>query len=373
MLKYLGNRSLIVLTGAHNTGKTFGAYTVVPPSMVGRVYAHDAENSANNVITNLGLSELSLGYYMNLSDAWTQALPDNASLIDRMVKDDLPWATSQEKDSMIDYYRFVIRDIYKNLEQDKYDVYIHDTIERFESGMTAFVDANPKKTGWKKKAYGEIWTKGVYPLYEAFINMLYQRGVKVIIFTSHLRTPWVDNKPVVGAVEPKGKSILRKLSQLYLWLVNDPQNVNGEPAAVVMKERLGRMKVNLETDSWEIGRCLPPRIPTFTWANVAKYMQGDLDMTALSDREILSPAERQMIATTLNDKQMELMILQVKKDLVTQMSDTMPLLTKKGTDTNLSPRALARRLHDNGEGLPPSEIANQLKKPLPLVLQWLKS
>lgn len=369
MLNYL-NQSVVVLTGAHNTGKTFGALTMLPPSQVDRVYVHDAENSANNFRANLNRSGLQLGYYLDMSSAWTHALPENSDLADRLAKDDLPWANSKEKDSMIDYYRFVIADIQKNLTPGKYDVYVHDTIERLESGMTAFVDANPRKTGWKSKAYGEVWTKGVYPLYEAFINMLFQRGIKIVVFTTHLRTPWVDKKPVVGAIEPKGKSILYKLSQLYLWLVNDARNQNGEPAALVFKERLGTVKPTAE-DTWDMKRPLPPRIPTFTWQNVKQYIETGVDMTKLSPREQLSPDERSMISTSLTDMQLELMVLQTKEALAEKAVASAPLLAEQEV-IEVTPEATARHLYDDGNGLSPAAIAEQLKKPLPLVNMWLR-
>ena len=365
------NRSLIVITGARGTGKTIAAYTVAPPSKVERVYIHDAENSGNHFVSELKKKDKKFGYYLNLDDAWTHALPDEADLFDRMVKGDLPWANTQEQDSMIDYFKFVMQNIRTNLKKDEFDVYIMDTIERFEAGMYAYAEANPDKTGWRKKAYGEVWTKGVYPLYRAFLNALYQRGVKVVVLTSHLRTPWVDNKRVIGAVEPKGKSILFQLSQLHLWLVHDVRNEDGEPAALVFKERLGNISSNDDSDSWNVKRCLPPRIPTFNWVEVEKYLKNGVNMNNLNDRERLSREEESMLSTTLNDLQMQLMILQTQESLLEKQESSKSILIPN--EATVLPRDTAVSLYDKGNGLSVAAIAEQLRKPLALVRRWVES
>lgn len=360
-------RSLIVITGAKGVGKTIMAYTVAPPSRVNRVFVHDAENSGNRFVQQLKAKGREFGHYLNLDDKWTQALPNDKDLLARIMRDDLPWVSRGERDSMVDYYRAVLEDIDKNLEPNKFDVYIHDTNQRFEAGMAAFVEANRDKTGWKRKAYGEMWWKGVYPLYRAFLNALYQRGVKVVIFTTHLHTPWVDNKPVVGAVEPRGKSVLYQLSQLHIWLVNDARNANGEPAGLVFKERLGNVGIDTENDTWDIKKCLPPRIPTCTWKNIEGYLKNGLDMSHLTEREQLSSSEQRMLSTTLDDMQMQLMILQTQKELLDKKAETLPVLGEP------DPAQMARKLYDEGNGLAIPAIAEQLGKPLPLVQRWVNA
>lgn len=367
------NDSLIVVTGAKGVGKTWLAYTVAPPSSVDRVYIHDAENSGNRFVQQLAERDLAFGYYLNLDDRWTEALPNNADLLERLSKEELPWANRREKDSMISYYKFVLDDVKRNLEPGKFDVYVHDTVSRFEAGMAAWVESNRRKSGWAKKAYGEMWRKGVYPLYRGFLRALHQRGVKVVVLTTHLRTPWVDNKPVVGSVEPKGKSILYQLSQLHLWLVQEPANADGAPAGLVIKERLGN--VGVEADTWQARRCLPRRIPHCTWNDIRGYLENPADLANPDEREVPTSEEQRMMSDMLTDAQMKLMILQTEKELLEDRRQGAPLLS---SGEEVDPAAI--RAEDEKrtavqlaeEGLALSKIAQQLGKPLPLVKMWIE-
>ncbi|MBD3251297.1 AAA family ATPase [Candidatus Uhrbacteria bacterium] len=365
------NRSLIVITGGWGSGKSIAANTIARPSEVERVYVHDAENSSNRFRQQLRARGTDFGYYLNLDDKWTEALPDDRDLVNRIAHDQLPWTERRTRDSMIDYWRFVLEDINENMTPGKYDVYVHDTIERLEAGMTAFVEANKRITGWSKTAYGEMWTKGVYPLYRGFLNALYQRGVKVVVFTSHLRTPWVDGKPVVGSVEPKGKSILYKLSQLFVWLVKDPRNASKAPAGLIFKERLGTVKI--DGDSWAIGGALPPRVPEFTWDNVERYLEEGVDITNLNERERLSESEKRLVSTTLDSMQLRLMVLQAEEELLQKKQQTAPMFLAHGEAASLeaTPQEIAVKLYADGDGIGVEAIAEQLGKPAILVQKWI--
>lgn len=366
------NDSLLVFTGAKGTGKTYMAYSLAPKDLKDRVYVHDAENSGSAFAKQFEELGAPLGYYLNLDDRWTEALPSNKDLLGRISRGDLPWANRREKDSMISYYKFVLDDIERNLTAGEYNVYIHDTVSRFEAGMAAWVDNNRDKSGWKMKAYGEMWWKGVYPLYRGILRALHQRGVKVVILTTHLRTPWEGKKPVRGAVEPRGKSVLYQLSQLHLWLVNEPANADGAPAGLVLKERMGRVSVDEDGD-FVMTRCLPRRIPHCTWRDIEAYLEEPADLASPEPLEVPTSEEQRMMSPLLTDAQMELMILETKRDLLEEQRKSGPMAgagTFELEDMSEDPKLVARKLA--GAGVAAEQIAEQVDKPVPLVKRWIE-
>lgn len=313
-LYYETEGQIITITSAKGTGKSIAAATFLPPGRVGEMFVHDSERSMNRIIQGHKDLGTSFGYYNNLDSRFSN-LPTDNDLLSRINKGNLPWVDTKQRNAMVDYYEYILDDIDKNLTRGKYSVYIHDTLEKLESGMAAWVESNKKDAGVRSTAFGKLWTTGVYPLYQNLCEAIFDRGVKTIILTSHLKNPWVDNKPVVNKVVPSGKKILYKLSALMLWLVNEPKNPNGEPAAIVLKERMVKMKI--KNGKWAAKRVIPPRIPLFTWDVLNEYIDKELyDINNPKDGEILSDEEKDMISEMLNDKQMELMLLAQKQDVL---------------------------------------------------------
>jgi hypothetical protein len=369
--------SLIVIASARGVGKTTAALTHLPPSRVGEVFVHDSEGSSNNIVEKMQRSGLEFGYRNNLDDMWkAEDLPGEADLLERIRLGTLPWANTKERDSMIAYWKYVIKDIDENLKQDKFSVYVFDPVERLESAMQAYVSENRRETGWQRMAYGEMWTKGFYPLYRALFSAIRQRGVDVIILTAHLGNPWTDEGPIPGKVRPRAKPELFKLAQFYVWLTNEPNNSDGAPAGIVLKERLGTVDVS-NNDTWVLERRLPRRIPHFTWDDVEAYLTGErpCDLANPQPGEVLTPEEQEMIDDALSDRQMQLMLYRAKTTLAEAIS-TVP--TELGTDGNgelvvpgEDPEQLAIRLFNSGDGISLEQISKKLNKPIPLVKRWV--
>jgi hypothetical protein len=288
------------------------AATYRPPAEVKRVYVHDSENSMNRVVVGQKKSGHEFGRYVDLKARFSD-LPDDEDLLDRINEGKLPWVSDRVKSSLAEYYQYILNDLTDNLEHGKFDVYIHDTLEKFEAGMAAWVESNKKRSGVSTTAYGKLWTEGVYPLYENLLTSLYGRGIETVILCSHLKTPWQGNRPVVGKVIPSGKKLLYRLSSLFIWLVNDRGNPDGEPAGLILKERMGDLSV--VDGKWQIRRMLPERIPHCTWEDINRYLEVGCDLRNPAPGEVMSGAEREMISELLTDEQMRLMMLDAERDL----------------------------------------------------------
>jgi len=310
------NKAIICITGARGTGKTLLASTYAKPSELKGVFYHDSERSANRVRQSLQAQGLDFGYYGDLQDQFGD-LPSDDDLLTRISKGSIPWVNRAERSAMAQYYSYILEDIEKNLKRDKYKVYVLDTIEKFESGMVAWVEEHQKETGAKGTSFatrgGQFWWGAYYPLYEGIFSAILGRGVETIILCSHLKNAWHGNKPVPGKVDISGKPLLFKLASLMLWLVNDYRNPTGAPAGLVLKERL--VNLTFANDSWEPRRMLPARIPCCTWSEIARYLHDGCDMSNPGLGEKLSKAEREMIDELLTDEQMKLMVLDAEKEL----------------------------------------------------------
>ena len=364
-----GNQ-LIVITGGRGIGKTQLAATYLPPSRVGEVFYHDSEDSANNILAGLESLNLSFGHYNSLRQRFGD-LPGEDDLLSRINDGKLPWIDNKTRNALIDYYLYILDDLKTNLNPNgkpKYTVYVHDTIEKLEAGMAAWVTANKRSAGVTTEAFGKLWSEGVFPLYEQFLSAIHARGIQTIILTSHLKTPWEGNRPVTGKVVPSGKKLLYYLSRLMIWVVREQKNPSGAPAGLILKERLASL--NVTGDEWQVERRLPRRIPVCTWTNIRKYLVNGCDLINPVDGETLSTYEDELIQDlALSDKQMELMILEAKRDL--ELAKTQSVFTTVtqpeqvetiGTTTN-SPDEFTNTVKElANSGLSPIEIKNELMK-----------
>lgn len=332
---------LIVVTGARGTGKTQLAATYAPPSQVNRVFYHDSEKSANNVRDQFEAHGLKFGHYVDLAArfSFSDDLMARINEASHGKSGDLPWVTVAERNALIDYYLFTLDDLDKKLVKGAYTVYVHDTLEKLEAGMAAWVEAHKRQSGVTQTAYGKLWTEGVYPLYEQLIAAVEARGVEAIILTSHLRTPWENNRPVLGKIEPSAKKLLYRLSSLMLWLIHEASNSDGAPAALVLKERMGTLAPD-GGDTWAQARKLPQRIPHCTWNDINRYVRDGCDLAHPAPGEVMTRAEEDMIGELLTDKQMELMILLEQKDVI-EMQQGAVVLTVNGGANEAAPASVA--------------------------------
>lgn len=310
--------AVIVITGAKGVGKTVLASTYARPSEVGLVYYDDSERSANRIVQSMAKEDLAFGYYGDLSNRFSD-LPSDADLLTQISKGKLPWLNKEEKGALCGYYEYIRDTLDKNLELGKYKVYVMDTLEKFEAGMAAWVENRVDQWGYRSlrdaMKFGRFWSDCVYSLYEQFFAAVFARGVETIILCSHLGTPWRDKKPVPGKVNPHGKPLLRRLSSIMIWLVSDSSNADGAPAGLILKERTGKMEVDLKNDRWLPRTMLPRRIPHCTWDDVRRYLTDGCDLSKPAKGEVMSSFERDMISELLTDKQMELMVLDAKNEL----------------------------------------------------------
>lgn len=320
---------LFVFTGARNTGKTGLAATYalrdagddkdkINAALSGIAY-FDAEKSANRIRQQFAENKLAdFGHYVDLQEMFS-ALPTDEDLLDRLNKGEVPWVTKEQRNALIGYYQHILQAI-SDLPRNKYSVFVLDTAEKFESGMAAYVEANKTKFGITSTAYGKLWTEGVFPLYENLLQAIWGRGIETIILNFHLKNVWEGSRPVPGKVAMSGKKILYRLSSLMLWLVNDSRNTYGEPAALVLKERMGRMV--FEGGRFRMRQMLPPRIPTCDWYHIGEYLRDGYNNANPSDLEVLSRSEQDMISPLLTDAQTALMLADAK---LQQQENTMAL------------------------------------------------
>jgi len=367
--------NLIVITGARNTGKSFAAATYLKPSEIAGAFVHDSEKSMNRVMDRLKARGLSFGHYTDLNARFSD-LPGDDDLLSRISKGQLPWVNQQQKSSLIAYYEYILKDLNTNLHG--HTLYVHDTIEKLEAGMAAWVEEHKKQSGVTRTAYGGLWTQGVYPLYEHFLASIFGRGVETIILTSHLKTPWADKRPVVGKVAPAGKPLLYKISSLFLWLVSDRTNNDGAPAGLVLKERMGDLSPT-EDDEWAISRMLPERIPHCTWKDIRVYLDNGCDLASPAAGETMTTAEREMISELISDEQMKLMILGAEQDLAEMQAGMVTVNGGNDFDINaaIASKESAPDLKTTiktmaAEGVSIQDIADTVGKPLPVVRMILK-
>lgn len=335
------HNGVVVVTGAHNTGKTTFALTSVLPDDLGLVYYHDAERSGNRALADFESQGLELGHYLDLEARFSPKpgkgeayLPKTDDLIARLDQNQLPWATSAEQTALQQYWHHVKSDIAEHMIPGKYKVYIHDTIVTLEAGMAAWVQDHKGLgsglAGWTTYGYGKMWTEGVYPLYRGFLQGIFDRGIELIILIAHLKSPWFgqgDNaKRIPGKVEPQGKPVLKLLSSLMLWLEN-ADNPDGAPAGIVLKERLGSIKAVATGEDgkkrWSVRRMIPRRIPHCTWfqdadpaiaalGSIEYYLEHGCDLSMPKKGETLSQASKDMIGHTLTDAQMRYMVAEAE-------------------------------------------------------------
>lgn len=352
--------ALVTATGSKGVGKSLFASTVVGPNDTDKVYYDDSEFSSNRTIQELvrlqktGLTK-PFGVYNDLEAIFADELPKEQDLLYRINQGKLPWVDGKQKSALQHYYEETLTRLDKNLTNGNFLVYVHDPITKLEAGMAAWVETHKGhgkgKAGWHVAAYGRMWSEAVYPLYEQFIKSIFERGVKIIVLTSHTKTPWIGQgknaRPIPGKVVPQGKKVLTRLSSLMLWMVKDHRNPDGAPAAIVLKQRMHKMAVT-SRGRWRNRQALPPRIPHCTWwedlpeddddedfvsGSLERYLKEGVKLAKLTDREQVSKDEAAMVSETLNDAQWRFMISTAQTDLERerQLSASMGLGVDRGT------------------------------------------
>lgn len=325
-------QQLYVFTGARGTGKTRLAASFLKPSLVGKMVYFDSEKSANNVRSGLLDAGTDFGMYVDLQDVEAQfGFPSDNDLLDRISKGEMPWMGQGERDAMEGYYFYILKQL-ASIPHGQYTVFVLDTAEKLENGMRAFCDKNRTRFGIGTE-YGKEEIHMLRPLYEYLLDAIWARGFETIILNFHLRNVWdkATKRPVVNKVQMAGNVILYKRASLMLWLLN-ADNPNGEPAGLVIKERMGKFAIDNEHDEWVQRRMLPRRIPVCTWPNIARYLREGCDLKSPASGEVWSEEEHDMASEFLSNAQMALMLA----DLEVQKQETAKMLVEAGL-INYSP------------------------------------
>lgn len=285
----------------------------------------------------------------------------------RMAKGDLPWVGEDQKNSLVGYYEWLIRKMAATLKPGKFKYLILDTIEPIEAAFTAAVEAGKAQFGWSgQRAYGRMETEGVRPLYEGFLEAIHKTGIEYILIASHIKPVWIDKKPVPGKVKPGGRmAVLARLSTAMFWLVHNPENQSGAPAALVLKSRPGRMDI-ADDGMWSPRRILPERMPLFSWREIEKYRKDPPNFNNPKPGETMSQNERNMVSQFLNDAQMRYMVMGADAERaragggVVARPEPVEVVPEM-----MSNEAKVGRLVAAGKTV--GEIAQELRLPVPLV------
>lgn len=193
----------------------------------------------------------------------------------------------------IDLFLFWWKDI-KAIRPGKYRVIVLDTVSEIESGLVAYVRANPTEFGYTAaqfaRAQALVWG-AVKDLWKAILTDLASR-CETFVFTSHLKREFAGDRPT-STKTPKGKETLMELASLYLWLDRSTDKKGNQPAApsaTVLKSRLSSMTV-LPNGLMDIRPSLPPRLPIATPASVRFYLDNPPDYGNLKSDERIKETE----------------------------------------------------------------------------------
>ena len=307
------SKKIILATGARTTGKSTFLAGIVPATKESweQTFVFDTEDSWNDLVEKSGTGyrlkdlKLKVGEYVRAYDRFK---PDQ-DLLKLIAQGKLPWVSKEQKSALIDYYKYFIETLDKKLSDGKFKYVFVDTIEPIEAGLSTWAEMNPNESGWsRQRAFGKLETEAIRPLYENMIESIGRRGVEYVGLTSHLRQPWLDNKPLLNKVEPGGRlKLLSRIAYLMIWLVHETSNEDGAPAGLVLKSRIS--KLTNKDGKLSPRRILPERLPHASWTDIENYLQHPANFTQPQAGERMDENERQMISEMLNDEQMRLMIL----------------------------------------------------------------
>lgn len=350
-------KEVIVITGSKGSGKSSTAALFAPPNEIDKVCYVDTEDSASDILKNLKELKKSFGAYVRMYER----LQIKEDLLDAITHNKLPWANEQQKSALVEYYQFFLKRINEVLVKGKFKYLVIDTVEPIEAGLSAWAETHRKESGWSgQRDHGKLEVEAVRPLYDGLLEAFALRGVEYILITSHLKNSWVNDKPVPGKIEPGGRlALLSKLSSMMLWMSPEEGNVNGAPAAIVLKARRG--KISVVDNEWVQDRPLPRRIPGFSWTKVRKYEREGCDHAHPAPGETITPAELDMISEYLTDAQLRLMTLGTETELELIKAQQLPSFSEgvfslENTGVGLNSEVTDRILQLHHEGLSPLKI-----------------
>jgi len=246
---------ILGITGEYGAGKTYFAATIDPKSTL----YFDLEMSAIDY-ESLGFKRVDVRILTAERTLKTGVLPEP-----------------------IDVYN-TFWDIVSTITPGQYKVIVVDPISgTLESGMVEKVAREYAKYGFKtKKAFedtGGIFWATVKSYWEEVLFFLTAR-CETFVFIAHQREIWKDSRPT-GTKGEAGKSTLKQLSSLYLYLERKPKT-RGEAPPLIPSARV------------EKGRTIqafPPRLPQATPDAIRYYIQHPADFAELAPEELVVEEE----------------------------------------------------------------------------------
>jgi hypothetical protein len=359
------SKKIFVVTGPKGVGKSTALATYPRPSEMERVCVLDTEDSMGEIIELFEKRGHPFGRVIRAYDRFEVG----EEMLTRMAKGDNPWVDDRQKSSLIGYYDWLVRELASTLRpKGAFSHFLIDTIGPIEAAMTAAVEDGKSKFGWSGvSAYGRKETEGVRPLYDALLEGIHRTGVKTFLIASHTKPVWIDKRPVPGKVKPGGRmAVLARLSTAMFWLVHNPENMDGAPAALVLKSRVGEMAI--EDDRWEPRRVLPEKIPHFSWKDVDRYRESPADFANPGPGETMTAQEREMTSEFFSSAQLKYMMAGRDREpaAIKPQQGSIEVMPQVST----TDKERAREMF--AQGMNKAEIAVVLNLPPPLVGAWLK-
>ena len=377
-------KKLIGLTGGKGTGKSQAAAYFARPSEIHEVLYFDTEDSTSDILRQLKENNLSFGTHVRMYERLLINSEEQDDILSSLSAGRVPWVGSGRKkaSALADYFDYFTLRLNQATEEKKEDgtpkhrFLAIDTMGPILAGMVAMVEQNPSKFGWcGSTAYGKLEVEGVRPLWENLFEGCAQRGIEWIILTSHIKSVWHDKAPVLNKVKPGGRQkLLARLAALWFWVMIDPTNADGAPAALKLKGRLGQLGVT-EDDWWEQRVVLPERIPHFTWKDVWGYLDNPADPTNPKPGERMSESERYMCSEFLNEAQMALMMVSAeatKFQAQAQMRGIPSAIPVAATKPEDNAAIVLEMLKENPDATP-SEVSIRLGIPVPIAAGMLSA
>lgn len=166
------------------------------------------------------------------------------------------------------------------IPKGRFSVMVLDNLEPLETALYQQVKKYPMNYGISAKnaesgAYGGAWP-GVNYLVSGFLNLIYSKGIRLVIVTAHLKNVWAPTGPIPNKFKPKGVDRWHELSILSLVLLTAESAP--VPSALVQKEQLAKASFNIETGEVEVQRRLPLRISKCTFAEIRRYLKEPADI-----------------------------------------------------------------------------------------------
>ena len=355
-------KKVYVVTGPKGVGKSTTLATFPPVDDMSKVAVLDTEDSMSDIVELFEAQGHPFGKYIRAYDRYRA----DDDMLTRMAKGDIPWVGKEQKNSLVDYYDWLMATLAVTLKPGAFKYLLIDTIEPIEMAITAAVQDRKGKLGWSGvSAYGRMETEGVRPLYEGLLEGIHKTGVDTILVSSHIKPAWLDKKPVPGKVKAGGRmAVLARLSTAMFWLSHSGDNEDGAPAALVLKARIGTMSI--VDGRWVPRRVLPERIPHFTWQDVDRYKREPANYVNPKPGERMSVDERDMISELLSNAQMRYMVMGAEAERSRARQGALATSTEAIEVKVESAQDKAGRLLT--EGVPPPVVASQTGLPLPVVM-----